>query len=259
MSTTIALTAGARLEFDFPELPETLFAMCQSDNKPVARLQACLPANYTSDKCYPLFVYLHGGAGAQGGEWEADYVRKLTGDTDFIGVTLPLFKRAIDAQEVHGGIYIGAFDDYPLIAECYRVMLTTLFAAVPNIAHGQGTLGGFSNGAHTIALLLSAVDPFILEHFNNFYLLDGGIIITSLHKAPLKQKNYLYMVGGSRLEKWRRLMLRMLEAGRQEAKASGLNMRLVKMPGVEHDFPDSYIETLRGWVRRMVRRGASDQ
>ncbi len=254
MPTENALTPGTSLRFDFPELPETLFAMCQQDDKPVACLQACLPENYSPAKRYPILVHLQGGAGTQGETWEIDYVRRVTGNADIIGVSMPLFKRELDPEEVHGGLLISAYDDYQVIAECYRVMLTKLFQHVPNIAAGQGTLGGFSNGAHTTALLLSAVDPFILEHFNNFYFLDGGLIITSGHKILLRKKNYLYMVGGSRKEKWRRLMLSMLEAARQEAKSNGASFRLVKMPGVEHDFPDEYIARLQAWVRKMIKQ-----
>jgi hypothetical protein len=247
------LIAGAILQFDFPKLPETLFAMCQQENKPVARMQVSLPTNYNLDKSFPIMVFLHGGAGTQGTICDAEYVRCIVGDKDIIGVSLPLFKKETDPQEVHGGILIQAYDDYPIISKCYQVMLTQLFSVVPNIAHGQGTIGGFSNGGHTTALLLSAVDPFIIEHFNNFYLIDGGIIITSGHKTAIKNKNFLIMVGGSRKEKERRMMLNFVENGYRHSKKMGVSCKLVKMPGVEHAFPDEYISTLQKWVRKMLQ------
>ena len=106
-------------------------------------------------------------------------------------------------------------------------------------------MGGFSNGAHTTAMLLSAVDPFILEHFNNFYLLDGGFVITSSYKRLVAGKNILAMVGGSRKDKERRLILRLLNAEAQAAKEQQRNFSLIKMPGVEHAFPDEYMGTLQ--------------
>ena len=255
MSIVQPLTAGALLQFDFPKLPETLYAMTVREEKPVARLQVCLPANYTAEGSFPLWVHLHGGTAGPGAAWEIDYVRRLTGNADFIGVTLPLFKKAFDPQEIFGGILIRAFDDYPVIAECYRVMFSTLFQAIPNIAPGQGTMGGFSNGAHTTAMLLSAVDPFILEHFNNFYLLDGGFTITSRYKPVIAGKNILAMIGGSRKDKRRRLNIQLMNAKAQAAKEEHRNFHLIKMPDVEHDFPDEYIGTLQNWVRKMAQQG----
>jgi hypothetical protein len=133
---------------------------------------------------FPLVVYLAGGSGGAITRQQLAYVRKLTGDEDCVATIMPLFKRTHDAEELGGVDNIGAYDDYPLMARCYRTMLRTLFTAIPNIDPECSAFGGFSNGAHVTEMLVSAVDPFILKHFGGFYLLDGGVH----HYQPLQDR-----------------------------------------------------------------------
>jgi predicted esterase len=49
-------------------------------------------------------------------------------------------------------------DDFETVSRAYRVMLQELFDTVPYIAPERSALGGFSNGAHTTALLLAGQD-----------------------------------------------------------------------------------------------------
>ena len=58
----VKLEPKATLRFEFPELPETLRSMFTGEKKP-AMLTATLPANYTADGKFPLFVYLRGNQG----------------------------------------------------------------------------------------------------------------------------------------------------------------------------------------------------
>jgi hypothetical protein len=127
-------------------------------------------------------------------------------------------------------------------------MLTALFEAVPNIDPERSVFGGLSNGAHTTALLLSAVDPFILRHFSGFFLLEGGWEIASLHKTAVRSKRIIRFVGGSRRRKWRRAMLDRLDAAKAMAMGRHPAFTVVKMPGVEHDFPGEYVPQLRQWM-----------
>ena len=127
-----------------------------------------------------------------------------------------------------------------------KAMLARLDELVPNIDPARQVLGGFSNGAHTTALLVSAVDPFILKHFSGFFLLDGGLHIASFHKTAVREKRFIYFVGGRRRRNWRRRMLDALDAMHGTGRTR--NVTIVKMPGVEHHFPDAYIPQLRSWA-----------
>lgn len=246
------LKAGGVLEFVFEELPNTFHGKCLG--KTVSpRLLASLPQNYTKEGTFPLLVHLGGGDGGGVTREQLDYVRILTADRDFIAVSMSLFKKEIDPKEVFGGQLIGAYDDYPLISRCYRKMLQTLFDAVPNIDPKRSTLGGFSNGAHATALLVGALDPFILKHFSSFYLLDGGFHIPSFHKMAVREKRFIYFVGGSRNGKLRPHLLDRLDATVGPGWAP--NVTVVKMPDVEHAFPAQYIPQLRSWITETKEAG----
>lgn len=242
------LRPRATLRFVFPNLPRTLFEKRRKKKAPAA-LAASLPENYTPDGAFPLFVYVEGGCGASVTRRDLARARKLAGPRDFIAVALPLFKKDLDPEEAHHGLLIQAHDDYPLISRCYRAMLRTLLAAVPNVAQEHSCLGGFSNGAHATALLLSAVDPFILRHFDSFYFLDGGFHVTSFHKTAVRKKRYLYMPGGRRRKKDRRLLLDSLAARCARAARTRVDITLHPLPNTEHAFPDRYIPDLRAWAR----------
>lgn len=240
-----SLRPGAVLEFTFDDLPDTLHGMyCRK--RVIPRLVAHLPRNYKRSGRYPLLVYLWGWDGGAADKKALAYVRKLTSERDFIAVNMPLFKKALDPTEIHNGVLVQAFDDYPIISRCYRKMLSALLRAVPNIDPDRSVIGGLSNGAHTTALLLSAVDPFILNHFSGFFLLEGGWDIASLHKQVVRSKRIIKFVGGNRRRTFRRAMLDRLDAAMKVRWPP--TFTVVKMPGVEHDFPDAYIPRLREWM-----------
>ncbi len=245
MTNGKSLRAGQLLDLRFPELPNTLCGVFRG-KEIQPRLLASLPRNYTPDARFPLLVYLTGGEGGEVTESEISYVRRLTEDQDFIAVTMPLFKKGLDSAEIFNGLLIGAYDDYPLIARCYQTMLKALFKAVPNLDPQRSLMGGFSNGAHTTALLLSCVDSFVLKHFAGFFLLDGGWHIASHHKLAIQRKRIVYFIGGSRRRKHRRCLLDRLDA--THAMGKTLHVSVVKMPGIEHAFPDHYIPRLREWI-----------
>lgn len=211
-------------------------------------MTAKLPWNYSRHGEFPLLVHLSGGSGSPGTRGRIAHIRKLTGGRDFIAVTLPLFKKAVDPDEVADGLLLGAYDDYPLIFRCYRKMLKELMAAVPNISAANSCLGGFANGAHTTALLVSGVGRFILRHFGSFYLLEGGFRIASFHKRAVRSKRFLYMVGGSRRKKMRRTLLQVMDSMETLVKGMPLDVTIVKMPGVEHAFPEEHIPLLHRWL-----------
>ncbi len=239
---------GRMREFLFDDLPETIYAKLHRKSVP-ARMLVSLPRNYNRTATFPLLVYLGGGDGGPVKRADLAWLQKLTGDEDYISVVLPLFKRAIDPQEYYGGAIVGAYDDYPLMSRCYKTMLSALLAVIPNIDPKRSVFGGYSNGAHATALLISAVDPFLLKHFQNFYFLEGGLFLTSHHKSIVRSKNFVYFVGGSRRSKSRRALLQFMDAVYVPRNLP--NVTVVKIPGAEHTFPPEYMPQLLKWFQSM--------
>jgi hypothetical protein len=166
----VSLQPGSKIQFTFPDLPPTLYAQARTNPTP-AMLTALLPENYTPEGRWPLFVFLGGGIGSKGDD--ASFARKLIGPRDFIAVSLPLFQRVFNPKEQANGIAMGV-DDFETLRTAYRTMLGKLMKAVPGIVAERSTLGGSSNGAHATALLIAGKDEFTLEHFRQFYFVDGG-------------------------------------------------------------------------------------
>src|SRR5260370_5120761 len=100
----VKLEPDSTLRFEFPDLPDTLETMSTGKREP-ARLTARLPANYSRERIFPLFVFLNGGDGGRGISLPLD--RKVVGSNDFICVNLPLFRRSIDDFKRDGGIVSG--------------------------------------------------------------------------------------------------------------------------------------------------------
>lgn len=244
------LAAGRVIEFAFPQLPATLHAK-HTGRKAPAMMAIHLPRDYTTRATFPLLAYLDGGHGAPGNRKGLAKVRKITADRGLIAVSLPLFKRDLDPEEIYGGLLIGAHDDYPMIARCYRTMLKELTRAVPNIAFERSAFGGFSNGAHTAALLLSALHRTVLRCFRSFYLIEGGSRVASFHKTALRGRRFLFMVGALRGDRRRQAWLRTLRGACDLARASGLDVTLRRMPKVRHGFPETHMPLVRRWVCRM--------
>ncbi len=246
-----ALTPGQVLEFEFPQLPASLDAV----SKGIARfpqMTARLPDNYTRDREFPVFVYLIGGAGTNGDDRAlGDYV---IGRNDYVCVSLPLFKRALDTSESNRGLMV-SMDDFAVISSSYRTMLTTLFEAVPNLTARGSVFGGHSNGAHTTGVLLAGQDDFLFRHFEGFFLHEGGIgplFANVLHKGPMKRSRFLVMMGGgspgadaARTSAFQRLP----SVLREMTERMRLNFTFVTMEGYGHEQPPEYLSVIGQWSR----------
>jgi hypothetical protein len=237
-----SLEPNAILCFDFPELPSTLA-------KQPARLSAQLPENYSREGKFPICVYLDGGDGGRGDK--QGIARRIVGPRDFICVNLPLFKRTND------GILVSV-DDFETASHAYRMMLQKLFDAVPNISRERSAIGGFSNGAHTVGVLLAGQDEFILSHFNTFYFVDGGfgpLAANVLSKATMKSTRILLLRGekpddenaDSKAERESNTHLAL--ALELSARKHHLDFTSLSMSGFGHDFPPEYIALAGQWIR----------
>src|SRR5687767_14786375 len=177
--------------FEFPELPETLESLSSGKREP-ARLTATLPINYDSKGRFPVFIFLNGGDGGRGDGLQIP--GRVVAPRDFICVSLPLFKRSY--SEAEGGVI--SMEDFEVISRSYRAMLERLFEAAPNCQRERSALGGFSNGAHAVGVLLAGQDRFILDHFDSFFFVDGGfgpLAANVLSKLRMKDCRFLLIYG----------------------------------------------------------------
>jgi len=239
------LEPNATLSFEFPDLPDTLATKMTGDKQP-ARLTAELPENYSSDEKFPLFIFLHGGHGGHGKPHPV--TREIAGKRDFICVTLPLFKRAFDTNE---GALV-SMDDFQTVGHAYRIMLQKLLDAVPNITPERSALGGFSNGAHTTAMLLAGQDEFILRNFRSFFFVEGASPLAAnvLQKLAMKRNRFLVLFGdqskGEPVREALILVSRSLEYSAQERQ---LDFTSIVMRGAGHEMPPKYAAQIGRWVR----------
>lgn len=244
------LEPNAQWSLYFPELPDTLATMWSSQRQP-ARLTVQLPANYSRDGKFPLFVFLNGGDGGRGDTLPLD--RRTVGSNDFICVNLPLFKHTDstnDDREI-------SMDDFQTLSQCYRVMLQKLFDKVPNIMPKRSALGGFSNGGHAVGVLLAGQDAFILSHFRAFYLAEGGfgpLAANALRKDAMKPCRFLLLRGEradddtAKSKGEREHNTHLAQALELEAQEFNLDFTVVTMRNIGHDLPRKYQAILGAWV-----------
>ena len=75
---------------------------------------------------------------------------------------------------------IVGFDDYPTISAAYKTIIERLHVEIPNIDTDRSIIGGHSNGAKTVNVLLSSMDETTLATFNGLLFVDGGTEWSSL-------------------------------------------------------------------------------
>jgi len=245
------LEPNSILSFVFPDLPDTLMTK-SSGEKQSARMSAELPENYSRKGQYPLFIFLIGGGGGHGEAKPS--ARELVGNRDFICVNLPQFKRDLNTTEPFRGLSIST-EDFDLISRAYQTMLQKLFHTVPNITRKHSTLGGFSNGANTTAVLLAGQDEFILEHFDSFFLIEGGfgpLAANILQKPAMKRSRFLVLRGDAPedehpgVREANDYLARALESAAREFH---LDFTSLVMRGTGHALPPKYEALLGTWAR----------
>ena len=242
---SVKLEPNAIISFEFPDLSETLATKLLGEKEP-ARLTAELPDNYTPGAKFPLCVFLGGGHGGRGKLHPIQ--RAIAGQQDFISVALPLFKHTFDTNE---GALV-SMDDFDTISHAYQVMLQKLLDAVPNVTPERSAFGGFSNGAHTTAVLLAGQDEFILRNFRSFYFVEGGSPLAAnvLQKLVMKRNRFLVLYGDQAkdepLHEGFVLIARSLS---YLAKERQLDLTTIVMRGAGHELPTKYALEIGQWVR----------
>ncbi|MCI0632224.1 MAG: hypothetical protein L0Y44_16395 [Phycisphaerales bacterium] len=246
-----ALAPGEVIRLTFPDLPPTLFAMVRGQKQPEPAVSIRLPDNYSADRTFPLLVWLginDGGVGAEIGQ-----PMRIAGRSDYIVANFPIFRRSHDPT-VSWGIAPGA-DDYPVMAPAYAAIMQRIRATIPNIDPSASIIGGFSNGGHTLAVLLSALDETILKNFHGYFFIDSGFDWTSYKRnAILGERHILYLVGAGapgETDWWRPDVVERVRFFERAAKHMGVpagNWRFEVFPGVGHEFPDEYVAIIRKWA-----------
>lgn len=244
------LRPGQVLHFTFPELPETL-------TKKTPHVSLRLPDNYAPDRSFPLFIFLPGGAGGNGAVDQRQI--EIAGTNDWVLGSFPLF--GADGE----GIFVG-FDCYPKIKAAYEAFLQRIEETVPNVDRERSVIGGSSNGAHTLAALLSAMDATTLRHFKGFFFIDGGedLTLASLSRfagqwGAGKRHGYrfLFIYGGGDPAQnvwWRPHTIRRAESFKAHAAQWKLeDCEVVLYPGKEHGFHAEYHPIIAKWMGKVSK------
>jgi hypothetical protein len=284
----VDLVPNGYVELQFPQLPDTFYTM-KTGKKVPAQVTAHLPTNYSKDGKFPLFVFLAGGDGGNIDHNSGGGTRLMIGDTDYICVALPLFKKSIDPHKTGGDVIssdaqsgippallamvkgmsasgVVTQDDYDVISSSYATMLGKLFQTIPNIDPDRSVMVGFSNGAHTIGVLLAGKDPFVLGHFHSFCMVEGGMMLTMAPQKTLtpelKNHRYLFLLGdGAGQTGWgsaARPIIAMMEKNFvQQATAYGLDWSLVPMQNTGHTFSPTYYPIVKQWAMGGSAEGAA--
>jgi hypothetical protein len=252
-ATAQELTPGKITEITFPnsDIPPTLNSVMTGTTS-VPGLAYRLPDDFDPSKTFPLLVYVPGGNGGSNGN--IANAEAIVGTRGWIVASLPLFKKSVDHAEPAGGLIV-SFQDFPTISRAYRIMLGRLFELVPNIDRERSAMIGFSNGALTLAILVTCQDEFVLAHFRSFCLVDNGMFhLTDLHKKGARDSRFLVLVG-DREDYGRELKIRGSRLLQDEWKLLGVNLSCQIMQDTGHEFPDRYMALVGRWLRNEPSAG----
>ena len=234
-------------------LPPTLHAMLTGETT-APTMTVRLPDDYDSSKAYPLLVYVPGFDGGLKGN--IGNAQRIAGPRGWIVASLPLFKKTVDKTEPGGGILV-SIEDGPIIAQSYEIMLRRLFSLVPHIDRERSAMVGFSNGAITIAVLVSSHDEFILDRFRNFCVVDHGMFhLMDLHKNGSRDCRFLVLVGDKQ-DFGRELKIRQSQLLQDEMRLLRVNLSYEIMKNTGHEFGDRQMAIVGQWLRNQTPSDSS--
>lgn len=123
------------------------------------------------------------------------------------------------------------------------------YDVIPNIESDHNVLGGFSNGAHSIAAIVDANDRDLLSRFDHFILVEGGLSLAN--GENLAGKDVLVMYGGS-TEGRHGYVVEALDAVYDRLLAGGANATRVIMEDTGHALPGKFYPRIAAWVHRVA-------
>jgi hypothetical protein len=226
---------GETFYLEFPKLPKTR-------HNEVAKMQVCIPKQYDPQKQYPLYAWIAGGDGSSSVD------TTLVNADLYIRVALPFPKGAIDPH------FEGAVGRFPQMWLYHKAMLDELHRVVPNISPSLRILAGFSNGAHTVAGFLYLPRSEFPDYFNVYVPVEGGWIGRKGGlDVRLKDRYICFLWGDKSINSYSEIPL----AGACEK--FGMRVTTFTMEDTGHEFPATYQDKVRDWIKNKAVSGMIDE
>lgn len=241
------LIPGTEFRLAFPDLGPTLAEQIAGEPRPCEAVVR-LPDDYAAHGTHPLFVFLTHGDGFDV-SFALHRASEVTRRRRYVVATFPLFRRAIDPNERYGGIQVGV-DDYAVIGPAYTKISESLFEAVPNLRASGNALGGFSNGAHTVAALVTHQDEATFARFDKFVLIEGGRTLSGFTRRSMRDRSFLCLRGGAIGGADGYIASRRFDAMEAAARLYGVDLETVVMRGAGHQFEPRSYPIVRRWLAR---------
>ncbi len=247
---TFTPAPGKVMRINFPDMPKSLLALATGNDIPTAVLVR-LPDNYNSTDSFPLYVFLEGGYGGAGSEIGTP-MQVSNGGDGVIVASFPLFKKHYDTTQ-RWPFAVG-FEDFDAVSAAYKTILDRMREIIPNIDPDRSILGGHSNGAKTIATLLSGLDENTLASFRGFFFIDDGLEWTGINRPnKLGDHHIFFLIGGGGTENdpwWRKHFVNRVAFFQESARELGMkNWKFETYDGVGHEFAQQYFAELRAWAK----------
>ena len=238
-------TPGKTYAMEFPELPITFYALAR-DTALTTRMSVYLPENYSTNRDFPLMLWLNGGDGGTGNLLNRP--KEISENRDYICANFPLFKHEFAPMKPDSSNWIWRWLirdwDHDLLWPAYSVMLEELHKRIPNINRENSVMGGHSNGAHTTVALLNG-DNDIRKYFRRYFISDGGIF---LHTRQ-KYKGLSILI----FKAEKNDNTTPLEYIHRDLVLNGIDAEYVLMKNAGHSFKEQYYVELRDWLKRTWR------
>lgn len=232
------------LHFEFPKLRPSLDMLIHEKDGPVSAA-VYVPKDFSPKKKMPACIFLNGFTG--GPATSAQSARQIVGDKGCIAINLPLFKvKVARLKKDNSNYWSRAFiedKDYPAMWSAYKVILKRIYTALPNIDVSRTAMGGFSNGAHTCAVLLNNPRCRIYDYVSHFFFIEGGCHFR--RSKALSKRSLLIYQGADWKKPW---LAQAMEAAQASPHA---HVTCDFMQGAEHAFPDVYKHKLKRWLKAL--------
>ena len=241
----------------FPDAGPTLWTQTLGQEIGIDKVAAASlrvpPCEEAGSTDVPLLIFLGGAWGGTG--HDTKHADAIAGKAPIFRASLPLFLMdleplAKDQSNKWNRLFI-ASKEGPNLWQKWQPMLEKILTE-PRIDHNSRSMGGFSNGANSIAAVLNdpEVGPQFAKMFDTFILVEGGHRWEPM--SWLEGKHFLLIngsesvVGGPGHERteWLRPVAESLQA-------VGAKVDFHIMPGVGHGFPQKEKATVGEWLEAL--------
>ena len=248
--------SGATISLEFPDLPETL-----SKSKPVLLVR--IPDNYDPKRRYPLFLWVNGAGGDPGVN------TALVNPEDYICISMPLFPKPGAHTKIANSsapLIFMRHADIEVLWPSWKTMLEKLETVVPNIRKRAGVAAGFSNGGHSLGIVLSHEESAkeFQRYFRTFVFAEGG---STLLTAKYISGRTLLILGGE--TSWGAKGAIPWDNGNggagigrscytllEDLCKNKVDAKLIIMKGFGHTFPPEYTPSAKEWIASKTGMGA---